>query len=71
LAFLVDAQYDGLLGRIVVEADNVDDLVSLYRLIMVTACAQHAVGGPVPGMLDASVGYMSHDIGERVSCRGA
>src|SRR6266571_297001 len=54
-----------------VQADHVADLLPFYRLIVLTAVARHAVLGLVPRLFDALVGYVSHDIGERVPCRSA
>ena len=45
--------------------------VSFYRLILFPSRARHAVVGVVPGLLDVFVRYVSHDIGERIPCRGA
>ena len=61
---LIGAQHDRLLRRIQIEPDDIDQLLSFYRLILFTSRARHAVVGVVPGLLDVFVGYVSHDIGE-------
>ena len=71
LGLLIDAEHHRSFRWVEVEPHDVADFVPFYRLIMFTAIAQHAVVDRVSGTTDVSVGYMSHDIGERVPCRGA